>query len=387
MHTLKQGLEELELMTKISVELEALWQDRLLEDFPDTKPQTRSSIVCWLLGEDRERFEAMPPAQLNIIKQAMEYRYRILGQRYLNVSATKAYHHLIKRLSSIMMVRNKIRTWVSLSRDRHRAVTDVLQEVLQEMLNSDRYIQTSISAIARCTTDENLRNALLMTTIEEYCLRPVRNQPLLVYRFVNFLRRAQRGGMTQVPQNNNIRIISEEMGLDEGDDRVNLHDREALARYQEDEAWEEQQMLRLEVQREFERYLENKIGPVAARWLRLYVRGYSQEAIAQKLKLDIKQVYRLREKVSYHALKGFALKSSPLLVANWLKTTLDEHNFGLTPSQWETLLTKLTPEQRRLLECLKAGQSLEEAAKTLNWKSSKVMSEWTKIYEIAQSLR
>ncbi|MDY6786247.1 MAG: HetZ-related protein 2, partial [Cyanobacteriota bacterium] len=288
-------------MTSISVELETLWQDRLLEDLRQQTPQTRSDIVCWLLGEDRARFEALPPGQLNIIKQAMEYRYRILCQRYLNVSPTAAYSRLIKRLSSIMMVRNKIRTWVSLSRDRHRAVADVLQEILQEMLNSDRYIQSSISVIARCTTNESLRNALLMTTIEEYCLRPIRNQPLLVYRFVNFLRRSQRGGMTQVPQSRNIRIISEEIGINEGDDPVNLHDKEALARYEDERVWEAQQTLRLEVQREFERYLEHKVDPLAARWLGLYLQGHTQEAIAQKLNLPIKQIYRLREKVGYHA--------------------------------------------------------------------------------------
>lgn len=387
MHTLRQGLEELNLMTKISVELEALWQDRLLDDFPQKKLQARSSIVCWLLGEERSRFEELIPAQLEIAKQAMEYRYRILCQRYINVSPAQAHRNLIKRLSSIAVLRNKIRTWVSLSRDRYRAVADVLQEVLQEMLNSDRYLQGAIGAIARYTTDETLRNALSMATIEEYCLRPIRNQPLLVYRFVNFLRRSQRGGMTQVPQNDRVRLVSEEINFDEGDDPVNLLDGEALARYEDERAWEEQQMLRLEVQREFERYLENKVGSEAVLWLRLYVRGYTQEAIAQKLNLPIKQAYRLREKVSYHALKGFALKSRPELVGSWLKTSLQEHNFGLTSSEWEAYWANLSAEQRQLVERLKAGLTLEEAARVLSWKASRVTAEWTQLYEKAQSLR
>jgi hypothetical protein len=387
MQTLKQGLEEFNLMTKLGVELEALWRDRLLEDFPQQNPQTRSSVICWLLGDDRARFDELNPTQLEIVQQGIEYRYRILHQRYLGVSPMQAYRNLIKRLGSLVMLRNKIRTWVSLSRDRNRAVTDVLQEVIQEMLNSDRYIQSSIAAIARCTKDENLRNALLLASVEEYCLRPVRNQPLLVYRFVNFLRRAQRGGMTQVPQKSIVRVISEEVGVDESDSSISLLDNEAIANYQEEQIWQEQQALRLEVQREFEYYLTEKVDPLAARWLQLYLQGRSQEAIASILDLPIKQIYRLREKVSYHAVKVFAIKSRPDLVANWLQTTLQEDNFGLTLSQWEQFWQSRTTEQRQLLEQLKAGQTLEAIAKTLDWKMSQVMGEWTKLYQAAQSFR
>ncbi|WP_258001422.1 hypothetical protein [Fischerella thermalis] len=34
--------------------------------------------------------------------------------------------------------------------------------------------------ISEFTTDPRLRNALLCASVEEYCLRPVRNQPLIV---------------------------------------------------------------------------------------------------------------------------------------------------------------------------------------------------------------
>lgn len=387
MQTLKQGLEEFSLMTKLGVELEARWRDRLLEDFPQQDPQTRSSIVCWLIGEDIARFDDLDSTQLAIAKQAMEYRYRILCQRYLNATPMQAHRNLIKRLGSLVMLRNKIRTWVSLSRDRNRATTDVLQEVIQEMLNSDRYIHACIAAIARCTKDQALRNALLLTNLEEYCLRPIRNQPLLVYRFVNYLRRAQRGGMTQVPQNSIVRMVSEEITFDESDGSASLLDGQAIADYQETQAWEEQQSVRLEVQREFERYLEEKVDSLAVRWLRLYLQGQSQEAIASILGLPIEKIYRLREKVSYHAVKGFAIKSRPDLVANWLQITLQEHNLGLTPSQWEAYLQDLTPQQRQLLEQLKTGQTPEAIAKTFNWKISQVMGEWTKLYQVAQSFR
>lgn len=384
---MKQALEETCLMTKLASQLEQTWRSRLAEDYPQQKPERLQSIVRWLLGEDLERFEDLTPSQTRIARQAMDYRYRILQQRYFGVSPTQAYRNLITRLGSLVMLRNKIRTWVALSRDRQRAVADVIQEVIQEMLNSDRYVQKQIAWIAQCTTEERLRDTLLLTSIEEYCLRPIRNQPLLVYRFVNFLRRSQRGGMTQVPQGDIVRLISEELTLEESDSPVSLLDTQAINDWQEAQNWEEKQAQRDHVKREFEKYLEDNISSTAAQWLQLYLQGRSQDAIAKTLGLPIKQVYRLREKVSYHAIKVFALKGKPELVADWLEISLKEHNLGLKPQQWEEFCDELTPVQKQLLKAVKEEQSFDVIAQNLNWKLHQVMGEWSKICLAAQSLR
>lgn len=350
-------------------------------------PAQRASIICWLLGRERTRLEAMPPQQLALARQGMDYRYRILRQRYLGMSPARAYRNLIDRLGALVSVRNKILAWIALSRDRQRALVDVLQEVIQEMLNSDRHLQGQMAWIAQCTQDEPLRNSLLFATLEEYCLRPIRNQPLMVYRFVNFLRRSQRGGMTQVPQNQKVRLLSEELDLGEADSPVSLLDSRAIALHQEEQAWEEQQALRLKVQEEFEAYLAQKVGDEACRWLGLYLQGRSQDAIAQEMGLPVRQVYRLREKVGYHAIQGFALKGRPELVASWLEISLKEQNLGLTPVQWQAFWQQLTPVQRQILEGLKACLPLEAIAQELNWKKSQVMGEWSKLYLAAQTLR
>ncbi|NEO26483.1 MAG: HetZ-related protein 2 [Kamptonema sp. SIO4C4] len=368
-------------------QLEVQWQNRLDQDYPDRALAIRQSVVRWLLGENVDRFAAMDDRQRAIAKRAMEYRYRILRQRYFGVSPGRAYKNLINRLGSLVLLRNKIRTWVALSRDRHRAVTDVLQEVIQEMLNSDRNIQASIRWIGQCTQDRQLRNTLLLTSVEEYCMRPIRNQPLLVYRFVNYLKRSQRGGMTQVPQKEQIKMISEEISLDEGDSPISLFDSEAVSTYQEDQDGEEQQILRHTVQQEFEQYLAEKLDPTAVEWLRLYLQGYNQDAISQTLNLPIKQVYRLREKISYHAIKVFALKARPQLVANWLHTSLQEHDLGLTPSQWEQFWQQLSPTQQQIVTALKQGEEIEAIARSLSLKKSQIMSEWGKAYQVAQTLR
>ena len=371
----------------LAEELADGWRSRLQQDCADQSEVVREGIVNWLLGEDQTRFEGLDPDQLAIAQQAMDYRYRILVQRYLGVAPDRAYQKLLQRLSSLFLIRNKIRTWVSLSRDRHRTVMDVLQEVVQELLQSDRYMQQQIAWIAQCTRSSVLRNVLLLASLEEYCLRPIRNQPLLVYRFVNYLRRSQRGGMTQVPGGELVRLVSEEIAPDDAENPISLLDNQAVAQYQEEQEWEERQRLRNGVQQEFEAYLVENVDPLAARWLQLHLQGRSQESIAKLLGVPIKQVYRLREKISYHAVRVFALKGQPELVASWLETSLQEHSLGLTPEQWQQFWETLTPVQQLLLEHLKEGQKPEAIAKELNLKTHQVMGEWGKLYLAAQALR
>lgn len=299
-------------------ELADKWRLQLQSDLPNHGRSTHESIIQWLLGEDQTRFEGLLPNQLEIAKQAMDYRYRILQQRYLDAGPERAYRGLIQRLSSLFLIRNKIRTWIALSRDRQRTVVDVLQEVVQELLQNDHYMQHQITWIAGCTSDPRLRNALVLASTEEYCLRPIRNQPLLVYRFVNYLRRSQRGGMTQVPAADFIRLVSEEIAPDDSEGSVSLLDGQAMVQYQDAQAQEEQQELRRSITQKFENYLAERVDPLAAEWLRLYLQGQSQEAIAQVLDVPIKQVYRLREKVNYHAVRVFKPKNQPELVTEWL---------------------------------------------------------------------
>jgi len=363
------------------------WRFQLENDYPNLNPKTRESLIRWLPGEHSESLETLPPDQQEQIKQGLNFRYRILKQRYLEVSPEKAYRNLMQRLGSLVILRQKVRLWVATSRDRQRQVVDVLQEVVQEMLNSDRYLQQQIQWISQCTSDPQLRNALLLTTLEEYCLRPIRNQPLLVYRFVNYLRRAERGGLTQVPTGEWIKQLSDEILSDETDETVSLLDHQAVSRYEDEQYFQTQQNQRLTVQAEFEAYLIKNVDPIAAEWLRLYLQGLSQEAIAQTLNLPIKQVYRLREKVSYHAIKNFTLKQNPELVTNWLGTSLSEHRLGLTSQQWQEFWQGLTPTQQEILERLKAGETLETIAKALKVKVTQIQTEWTKMYLKAQDLR
>lgn len=377
-----QVFKEDNLMVKWTEELAQRWESRLCIELQQYTVATRESIINWLIGN--ETAIEMLPTELELVQQGMEYRYRILLQRYLGQSPERAYRNLTTRLSSLVILRNKIRTWVSLSRDRATTVLDVLQEVIQELLQSDRYMQQQMSWIAQCTNDSKLRNALLFASLEEYCLRRIRNQPLIVYRFVNYLRRVSRGGLTQVPAHDLVRLVSERVSED--DDPICLFDSQAIAEYQDRQTYVEQQNLRITVQKAFETYLAQKLGNTALEWFRLYLQGKSQEAIARCLNLPIKEVYRLREKISYHAVRVFALKEQSELVGNWLDS-LPEHSFGLTPQQWQHYWEQLTPRQRQLIELCKAGKPMSAIADIMRLQTHQIMGEWSKLYLFAQALR
>ena len=388
MQTLKQGFEERNLnMTSEAEKLKEYWQNRLADECSQHSEATRTSITKWLIGTDKERFENLNLKELKIAKQAMEYRYRILCQRYLGLGRERAYRNLITRLGSLATLRSKIQTWISLSRDRQRKVLDVLQEILQELLQSDKYMVSQMACISEFTQDSRLRNALVFASLEEYCMRPIRNQPLLVYRFVNYLKRTQRGGLTQVPTKDMVRLVSEEVLGEDGENRVSLVDQNAIEDYQEEEKAQEQQLQRQLVKTEFEEYLKENLGEDATKWLQMYLKGFTQDAIAKKLGKPIKEIYRLREKIGYHAVRVFALKDKPELVSNWLETSLLEHNLGLTPNQWEKLQEKISPVQKQILEMSKMGKTTEEIAKNLKRKTHQVMGEWTKVYLAAQAIR
>jgi hypothetical protein len=363
------------------------WLAQLKTDKPGQSEAEYTGIVNWLLGNSPEKLQTLASEDYATACRAIEYRYRIFLQRYWNASPEMGYRRLIKRLSSLFLVRSKVSTWIALSRDRRRTVVDVVQEVIQEMMRSDRHLAHQFQWIAQCTASSRLRNLMMLASVEEYCLRPIRNQPLIVYRFVNYLHRSQKGGMTQVPTGELIRLVSEEISGEEGEESLSLLDMQALSRYQEEQSVLEQAQQRSDVKNSFKAYLSRNLDETAVQWLELHLKGCSQESIAQTLNLPIQQVYRLREKISYHALRIFALREQPALVLSWLKTSLKEHNFGLTSTQWQEFWSQLNFEQQALLGDYREGKSAKEISKNLSLTAKQVQSQWVQLYLQAQDFR
>ena len=158
-------------------ELEKAYYQRLLQDFPHQNPQTQQSIIRWLLRE-LEHSDRLTPNQLKMTEARIDYRYRILQQRYLEATPSQAYCNLMNRLGSLVMLHTK----AAHRQDRQRVIAQILQKVLQEILG-DRVIRQQMNWIAQCTQERNLQNALLLSSLEEYCLQSVGNQPLVIYKF------------------------------------------------------------------------------------------------------------------------------------------------------------------------------------------------------------
>lgn len=373
-------------MTKVLEKITTQWQERIATECSSQNATTQASILNWLLGEDRARLETLDLERLAIADRAIDYRLRILNQRYLGLPPERAYKNLMQRLGGMAVLRDKIRAWLALSTDRQRQVIDVLQEIIQEMLQGDKYIQQQITWIGQCTRNPRLRDTLLFASIEEYCLRPIRNQPLIAYRFVNYLRRSQKGGVTNVPQNDIVKLVSDEI-IGDSESTLSLLDKQAQENYHQQQEWEETQATRNRVKEELHTYLVEHLGQEAGLWLDLYLQGKTPESIAIALKMDIKQVYRLREKINYHTLKVFAIKAEPELVSQWLHISLQEHNLGLTPSQWEQFCGGLDSKQQTIMLGLKAGTSVEAIAKSLQLKTNQVMGIWSQVYLTAQEIR
>ena len=374
------------MTNEITAKIVTQWETRISTECSGQNATTQTSILNWLLGEDRDRWETLDVDGLKIADKAMDYRWRILVQRYLGLSPERAYKNLMQRLGGLAVLRDKIRAWLTLSNDRQRQVIDVLQEVIQELLQGDKYIQQQIAWIGQCTKNPRLRDTLLFASIEEYCLRPIRNQPLLAHRFVNYLRRSQKGGVTNVPQSDLVKIVSDEI-IGDSDSTLSLLDKQAQENYHQQQEWEETQVARDRVKDTLRIYLAENVSPEAGVWLDLYLQGKPPEAIAIALKMEIKQVYRLREKINYHTLKVFAIKAESELVSQWLHISLQEHNLGLTPDRWEQFCGTLETKQREIMLGLKAGTSVEAIAKSLQIKTNQVMGEWSQIYLAAQEMR
>jgi len=69
------------MMIQGGLNLAQYWQQRLSTECPEESQDTRQSIFNWLLGGDLERFNLLNPKEIEIAKQAMEYRCSSLNLR------------------------------------------------------------------------------------------------------------------------------------------------------------------------------------------------------------------------------------------------------------------------------------------------------------------
>lgn len=83
------------------------WQQRIAAECSKQNATSQASILNWLLGEDRDRLERLDAEHLQIADRAMDYRLRILVQRYLGLPPERAYKNLMQRLGGLAILRDR----------------------------------------------------------------------------------------------------------------------------------------------------------------------------------------------------------------------------------------------------------------------------------------
>ncbi|NEP42012.1 MAG: heterocyst differentiation protein HetZ [Okeania sp. SIO2H7] len=260
-------------------------------------------------------------------------------------------------------------------------IEDFLQQFYLESLNAFRR-ETQLPPTYSPRT--RLELAEYMAFTERYGKRRIplpggRSQQLIVLRAQTFsqqqpkenavdMDRAAEGTANDSEQNWNDRALHQVRDAMVANDRNNDSD-----------------SLRETVVSELMDYLKEKKQDDCADYFELRLRDLSTSEIEEILGLTHRQRDYLQQRFKYHLLK-FALGHRWELVHQWLEADL-ERNLGLTPSQWELFLEKISSEQETLLNLKQEGNSEEAIAQTLKVKTSQVKKEWYKLLEIAWNIR
>ena len=103
------------------------------------------------------------------------------------------------------------------------------------------------------------------------------------------------------------------------------------------------------------------------------------------LGLNSRQRDYLQQRFKYH-IEKFALSQNWKIVHEWLGADL-EHNLGMKSQLWTEFRTKLTLDQRNLLDLKQQGYDDTHISKALVWTLKQVQKRWAKVLESAWQAR
>jgi hypothetical protein len=132
-------------------------------------------------------------------------------------------------------------------------------------------------------------------------------------------------------------------------------------------------------------YLREQEQEQCIDYLLLKLEDLSAPEIEAMLRIDSRQRDYLQQRFKYHVEK-FARVSNWELVLQWLGAEV-EQKLGLSTSQWDELIAKLTPEQQLILELKQSQVADPEIMKRLKLTEKKLQMRWSALLEIAAELR
>jgi hypothetical protein len=143
--------------------------------------------------------------------------------------------------------------------------------------------------------------------------------------------------------------------------------------------------LRNSVIAELMNYLEERQQQDCADYFALRLQDLPASEIEAILGLTSRQRDYLQQRFKYHLIR-FALSHHWELVHQWLEADL-EHNFGLTPQQWQQLQDTVSPQQLELLRLKQKGLADGAIAQALGYTSTQLQKQWSKLLEQAWEIR
>lgn len=132
-------------------------------------------------------------------------------------------------------------------------------------------------------------------------------------------------------------------------------------------------------------YLEERQQEDCADYFVLRLQDLPANEIEAILGLTPRQRDYLQQRFKYHLIR-FALSHHWELVHQWLEADL-EHNFGLTPQQWDSFMDQLLPQQQQLLLCKQNSLTDRAIAQELGCTPTQVHKQWSKLLEKAWEIR
>jgi len=120
-------------------------------------------------------------------------------------------------------------------------------------------------------------------------------------------------------------------------------------------------------------------------YLSLKLQDLSAPEIDRILGLTSRQRDYLQQRFKYHVEK-FARTHNWQLVHQWLGATL-EQKLGMSSAQWDAFVNQLSEQQRQMLELKSDKQNDQIIAKALKCTPKQLQKRWTKLLELAWSIR
>lgn len=167
-------------MVNLTLKFYKRWNNHLSQVYP----HHHHSITTWLVNTSADHCHQLSSEEMS---QLITYRYQILAKRYVNTSQKQAYNRLIARLAAIILAYTPIQQKINQKKLSKKDIVHLTQQLVAKILHHDPNFQKNLNWIRQCTSDEDLKNALTLASLEEYAGRMIGEKPLILHHLRHLL--------------------------------------------------------------------------------------------------------------------------------------------------------------------------------------------------------